>query len=483
MKLKELVEASNVVNFYGDSDTEITQVCANSANVEKGAAFVAIKGYKTDGHKYIADAVKKGASAIITEDYTDIDIPQVVCKNTRKSLAYAGAKFFGEPAKKFKLIGVTGTNGKTTTTYLVKSVLEFKGYKVGLIGTNQNMIGDKVIGTDRTTPESIDLHKIFRQMADENVDYVIMEISSHSLSLDRVYGLEFEVGAFTNLTQDHLDFHETMENYANAKSQLFKMCKIGLVNGDDEYVDAVTDGATCKVVKYGMNKKHTLEAKNITYSQKGVLFDVETPFGKSQIRLNIPGKFSVYNALAAIGICQHVGIGIGDIAKALMITNGVVGRAEIVNIPAPYTVMIDYAHTPDGLENIINTVKGFAKGRVVTLFGCGGDRDKTKRPIMGKIAGELSDFCVVTSDNPRTEKPSAIIDDILEGIKDTGADYAVVESRRDAIKYAMENAQENDVIILAGKGHETYQILNDGTIEFDERKIVREVFDEINREV
>ena len=317
-------------------------------------------------------------------------------------------------------------------------------------------------------------------MADENVDYVIMEISSHSLSLDRVYGLEFEVGAFTNLTQDHLDFHETMENYAKAKSQLFKMCKIGIVNGDDEYVDTITDGATCKVVKYGMNKKNTLEAKNISYSQKGVLFDVETPFGKNQIRLNIPGKFSVYNALASIGICQHLGIGIGDIAKALMITNGVVGRAEVVNIPVNYTVMIDYAHTPDGLENIINTVKGFCKGRVVTVFGCGGDRDRTKRPIMGEIAGKLSDFCVVTSDNPRSENPSAIIEDILVGIKNTDAEYEVVENRRDAIKYAMENAQENDCIILAGKGHETYQILNDGTIEFDERKIVREIFDEFN---
>lgn len=480
MKLKELVESSNIVNIYGDADTEITQVCANSRDVENGAAFVAIKGFQTDGHKYIDNAIEKGASAIITEEYIDADIAQIVCKNTRKALAYAGAKFYGEPAKSFKLIGVTGTNGKTTTTYLVKSVLEFKGYKVGLIGTNQNMIGDKVLETERTTPESIDLHRLFKQMADENVDYVIMEISSHSLSLDRVYGLEFEVGAFTNLTQDHLDFHETMENYAKAKSQLFKMCKIGIVNGDDEYVDTITDGATCKVVKYGMNKKNTLEAKNISYSQKGVLFDVETPFGKNQIRLNIPGKFSVYNALASIAICQHLGIGIGDIAKALMITNGVVGRAEIVNIPVNYTVMIDYAHTPDGLENIINTVKGFCTGRVVTVFGCGGDRDRTKRPIMGEIAGKLSDFCVVTSDNPRSENPSAIIEDILVGIKNTDVPYEVVENRRDAIKYAMENAQENDVIILAGKGHETYQILNNGTIEFDERKIIREIFDEIN---
>ncbi len=480
MKLIELVETSNVIETYGNTDIEIKHVCANSADVTVGSVFVAIKGFKTDGHKYILDAVSKGAAAIITEDYTDVGIPQIVCNNTRKALAYAGAKYYGEPAKSFKLIGVTGTNGKTTTTYLVKSVLEFSGYKVGLIGTNQNMIGNRVIETERTTPESIDLHKLFKQMADENVDYVIMEISSHSLSLDRVYGLEFEVGAFTNLTQDHLDFHETMENYAEAKSQLFKMCKIGLVNADDEYVDLVTKDATCKVVKYGINKKSTLEGKNINLSQKGVMFDVETPFGKSQVRLGIPGKFSVYNAMAAIGICQHVGIGIGDIAKALMLANGVVGRAEVVNIPSNYTVMIDYAHTPDGLENIINTVKGFCKGRVVTVFGCGGDRDRTKRPIMGRVAGELSDFCVVTSDNPRSEQPSKIIDDILEGIKDTGVEYEVIESRKDAIKYAMENAKENDVIILAGKGHETYQILNTGTIEFDERKIVKEIYRELS---
>ena len=302
MKLKDLVENSNVIEVYGDIDTEINHVCANSLEVEKGDVFVAIKGFQTDGHKYIKSAIERGASAIITEDYQDEDISQVVCKDTRKALAYAGDKIYSSPSKRFKLIGVTGTNGKTTTTYLVKSILEFKGYKVGLIGTNQNMIGDKILKTERTTPESIDLHRIFKQMADENVDYVIMEISSHSLYLDRVYGLEFEVGAFTNLTQDHLDFHETMEKYAEAKSQLFKMSKIGIVNGDDKYADLITKDAACKIVKYGINKKNAIEGKNIIYSQKGVLFDAETPFGKSQIRLNIPGKFSVYNALVSIGI-------------------------------------------------------------------------------------------------------------------------------------------------------------------------------------
>lgn len=483
MKLTELIKNLTPLKINGKSDIGINKIEYDSRKVTQNDVFVAIRGYKTDGHKYIEQAVKNGAAAVIAEEHTEnIKACEIIVDNTRRALSLISATYYGEPAKKMKLIGVTGTNGKTTTTYLVKSVLEFTGHKVGLIGTNQNMIGNKVIPTERTTPESLELQKLFAEMVSEGAEYCIMEVSSHSLCLDRVYGIPFYIGAFTNLTQDHLDFHKTMDEYAKAKSILFTMCERAVVNADDDYVKTVIGSADCKIVKYGIDKKCDICAKNIKYNQRGVLFEVDTPFGNENIRLDIPGRFSVYNALCAIGICQGTGIGISDIAKALVLAKGVKGRAEVVNIPTDYTVMIDYAHTPDGLENIIKTVKGFAKGRVITVFGCGGDRDSAKRPKMGKIAGDLSDFCVVTSDNPRTEDPEAILKDILEGMKDVKADFTAICDRTEAIEYAMRHAKENDVIILAGKGHETYQILKDKTIHYDEREIVRDILEKINSE-
>ena len=419
MKLTELIKNLTPLKINGKSDIGINKIEYDSRKVTQNDVFVAIRGYKTDGHKYIEQAVKNGAAAVIAEEHTEnIKACEIIVDNTRRALSLISATYYGEPAKKMKLIGVTGTNGKTTTTYLVKSVLEFTGHKVGLIGTNQNMIGNKVIPTEHTTPESLELQKLFADMVSEGAEYCIMEVSSHSLCLDRVYGIPFYIGAFTNLTQDHLDFHKTMDEYAKAKSILFTMCERAVVNADDDYVKTIIGNADCKIVKYGIDKKCDICAKNIKYNQRGVLFEDDTPFVNENIRLDIPGRFSVYNALCAIGICQGTGIGISDIAKALVLAKGVKGRAEIVNIPTDYTVMIDYAHTPDGLENIIKTVKGFAKGRVITVFGCGGDRDSAKRPKMGKIAGDLSDFCVVTSDNPRTEDPEAILKDILEGMKE-----------------------------------------------------------------
>ncbi len=476
MLLASLLKDVEILKAIGNTDINIGKIEYDSRKVEKGDVFVAVEGYQTDGHKYIKAAVEKGAAAIVAQHHTEnVDVPYIIVSDTRKALALMSCAYYDYPSKKMKLIGITGTNGKTTITYLVKSVLEFAGYKVGLIGTNQNMIGNKVIESERTTPESKELQKLFADMAYDGVDYVIMEVSSHSLYLDRVYGNEFYLGAFTNLTQDHLDFHNTMEEYAKAKSMLFKMCYRGIINADDAYAKLISEGATCKITKYGINKKSDITAKNIKYNQRGVLFEVDTPFGNENIRLDIPGEFSVYNALCAIGICQAVGIGISDIAKALILTKGVKGRAEVVATATPYTVMIDYAHTPDGLENIISTIKGFCKGRVITLFGCGGDRDTTKRPKMGKIAGDLSDICVVTSDNPRSENPELIIKDILEGMKDVKAEYVAITNRAEAIEYALKIAQENDVVLLAGKGHETYQILKDKTIHFDEREIVRDI--------
>lgn len=481
MRLKELLKDIEIVSIPAPAENlSVTGICYNSLKIKHGDVFVAVKGFKVDGHKYIKNAVEGGAVAVVVEDEQEgLSVPQIVVKNSRSALAYLSSNFYGNPSEKFKLIGVTGTNGKTTVTYLVKSVLESKGYKVGLIGTNQNMVGNMVLKSERTTPESLELQELFSIMVREGVDYVVMEVSSHSLELDRVLGCKFDVGAYTNLTRDHLDFHETMDNYVNAKGKLFSMCEKGVVNIDDSYAEKLLKNARCHVEYYGIKNDCGCRGENIVYHQKGVDFEA---YGK-KVSLPIPGEFSVYNALCAMGICSCLGIDAADSAKALGVAQGVKGRAEIVDLCAPYTVMIDYAHTPDGMENILNTVRGFSKGRVITLFGCGGDRDRTKRPIMGEIGGKLSDVCIVTSDNPRSENPSEIIKEILVGIDKTDACYKVEENRRKAIKLAMSIAKEGDIILLLGKGHETYQILNDGTIDFDERKIVAEIFKELSGEV
>ncbi len=481
MTLKTLLKDVEIPGGMLFDDIEISSVEYDSRNVKEGSVFVAIEGYATDGHKYIDMAVKNGACAVVCQK--DVEVTgaiRILVPDTRKALASLSAAYCSYPADKMKMIGITGTNGKTTITYLVKAILEFKGHKVGLIGTNQNMIGSKVLESSRTTPESLELHKLLKEMYENGTEYVVMEVSSHSLYLDRVYGINFEIGAFTNLTQDHLDFHKTMDEYAKAKAKLFSMAKKGIINADDSFFDIISKNATASVAKYSAKNKSDIYAKNIKYSSKGVTFEAITPIARENIRLNIPGEFSVYNALCAIGITLSLGVSISDIAKALTLEKGVKGRAEVVNIPADFTVMIDYAHTPDGVENILSTVKGFAKGRIITLFGCGGDRDKTKRPIMGRIAAEKSDVCIVTSDNPRSEDPMSIINDIIVGIKEITDDFVVIENRKEAIEYAIKEAKKDDIILLCGKGHETYQILNTGTIEFDERKVVKEAFESIS---
>ena len=480
MRLSELLKNIDIKNQPYE-DMEITAVVYDSRKAIPGSLFVAIRGYQTDGHKYIDAAVKAGAAVVLAEEAVNASVPVLVTANTRKALAVVSAKWFGDAHRKMKFIGVTGTNGKTTITYLIKQILELSGKKCGLIGTNQNMIGKEVLPTERTTPESFELHQLFEEMASEQVDYVIMEVSSHSLALYRVYGIEFEVGVFTNLTQDHLDFHKTMEGYLAEKAKLFRMCRFGIINGDDAAAPTLLETATANMVTYGFKNKTDLSATDIHMSAKGVTFHAEYQGIGGDIRLGIPGEFSVYNALGAIGAALMLGIGMETIQGGLQLARTVKGRAEVVPLPLPFTVIIDYAHTPDGLENIIRTVKGFAKGRVITLFGCGGDRDKTKRPKMGRIAGELSDFSVVTSDNPRTEDPEAIIQDILEGMTEFEDKYDVVVNRKDAIRHALSIAQEEDVIILAGKGHETYQIVGTEKHDFDERVILQELTAEMRR--
>lgn len=450
---------------------EVTGICCNSAQAQPGDVFVAVTGFATDGHKYAADAEKKGAVCVVAEhDIDNVTIPVIVVENTRVEIANMAHKFYNNPTDKFKLIGVTGTNGKTTVTYLVKSILEAAGEKVGLIGTNQNMIGNDAYPTERTTPDSLELVRLFDKMAKADCTYVVMEVSSHSLELNRVHGCEFEVSAFTNFTQDHLDFHKTMENYLKAKSKLFKVCDKAVINIDDDGGKRIAQDVACSKITYG-TAEADVTATDIVQHSSGVEFMC---MGE-KFTINIPGMFSVYNALAAISIGKALGIDIKLIKDTLAKANGVKGRFEVYPTNRDFTVIIDYAHSPDGLKNVLDTIRGFAKGRIVALFGCGGDRDAKKRSIMGKIAGEKADFCVITSDNPRSEEPAAIIRDILSGMENATAEYVVVENRRDAIEYAIKNAKKDDVILLAGKGHETYQVLNEGTIHFDEREILAEL--------
>lgn len=486
MKLSSLLQEVEVLEMSGSAQKEVMGICYDSRLVKKDFAFVCIVGFETDGHQYINQAISAGATVLVVQEGASLsDIPDnitvVHTANTRKTLAQMAAAFYDYPQKKLKIIGVTGTNGKTTVTTLISSILEFEGKTVGLIGTNANIINGRVLPTERTTPESLELFALFAQMVAEGVEYVVMEVSSHSLELYRVYGITFCVGAFTNLTQDHLDFHGTMEQYLAAKKKLFLQSQCAVINQDDAAGKEILEEAACPMCSYSIEQTADIVATDVRISARGVLFSMKKDQKTYDVRLGIPGKFSVYNALAAIGAVVAAGVDIERAITALTFAQGVKGRCETVYTKTDYTVIIDYAHTPDGLENIIKTVKEFAEGRVITLFGCGGDRDKTKRPIMGEIAGMLSDFCVVTSDNPRTEDPHAIIEDILVGVRKTDCPHVVIENRREAIFYALSHANRGDCIILAGKGHETYQILGKTKHPFDERVVIAECLAEIKK--
>ena len=476
MKLQDLLKGVAVLESTAAPDTEINEVRYDSRAVRPGDLFVAIRGYATDGHQYIGKALEQGAAAIVCEE-APAGAPAVVVENARRALAEIAANRFGHPADSMVMLGVTGTNGKTTTTYLVKHMLEDAGHKVGLIGTNQNLIGDEVVETERTTPESYELHALFARMRDAGCTHVIMEVSSHSLVLDRVHGIHFAVGAFTNLTQDHLDFHKTMEEYRRAKALLFTISDKGVINMDDPAAGAMLADAKCPCLTFSCEKDAAdLTAKNLKLHADGVEFVAATKGDLARVKLPIPGHFSAENALTALGIVLQLGMPLADAAKSLATATGVKGRVEVVPTDTDYTVLIDYAHSPDGVENVLRAVRGFARGRVVALFGCGGDRDRTKRPKMGKIAADLADFCIVTSDNPRTEDPKAIIDDILEGMKGTKTPMQVIVDRPEAIHWALAHAKKDDIIVLMGKGHETYQEVNHVKHHMDEREIVRDFF-------
>lgn len=477
MKLKELIEGIDYIKIDGELDKVIENMYYDSREVTLGSLFFCIRGLRVDGHDYAAQAVSNGARVLVLERDVDVegDITKIFVKDSRLAMAYMSKTFYGNPAQGITLVGITGTNGKTTVTHLIKTILEKVGHKVGLIGTITNMVGDRKIPSKHTTPESLDLQGLLRDMADEEVDTIVMEVSSHSLSLGRVEGLIFDMGVFTNLSQDHLDFHANMEEYRDAKVKLFTQSKIAIINADDKDGRWIGERVTTKLYTYGICRDADIYARDLEISHSGVSFNLHTPKGNISINLGIPGIFSIYNALAAASVCYALGISLSFISQGLGEVKGVSGRFELLDTKTDYSVILDYAHTPDGLENILKTAKGFAEGRLITLFGCGGDRDHSKRPIMGQIAGKYSDLCIITSDNPRSEEPMKIIMDIIPGVENTDCPYRIIENRREAIEYALSCAKKGDVVILAGKGHETYQILKDETIDFDDKEIVSEI--------
>ena len=474
MKLKEILAGIEVLETAADLECNIETVAYDSRKVERGGLFVAISGFASDGNRFIPMAMEKGAAVVVTARKPAWDVPYVLVASDRLALAQIGCNFFGHPARSMTMIGVTGTNGKTSVTLLLKQVIEKTlGVKVGLIGTMENRIGDLVIPTERTTPESFELQRLFAQMRSAGCRYVVMEVSSHAIALERIGGVRFDVAAFTNLTEDHLDFHKTMENYCDTKAELFNRCGKAVVNCDDRWFDRITANITCPMLTTSVKGNGSLCAKDLELHADGIVFTAVSGSESAQVRLQIPGRFTVCNALTVLGIAQSIGISIQRAACALAEAKGVRGRVEVVPTPGkPYTVLLDYAHTPDGLENVIRSVRDFCKGKIITVFGCGGDRDPIKRPVMGKIGVGLSDFAIITSDNPRSEAPMAIIEDILQGVDVTDGEYIVIENRRKAIQYAMDKAGKNDIIILAGKGHETYQEIRGVKHHLDEREEV-----------
>ncbi len=483
MKLFDLLQGVDVLELHADPELEICSVAYDSRKVASGGMFVAVTGFVTDGNRYIPMALEKGAAVVVTQVRPDTDIPYVLVSSDRLALAEIGANFYGHPARQVKMIGVTGTNGKTSSTLLLKHVLEQTlGAKVGLIGTMSIMIGDEAVPSDRTTPESLDLQAMLADMRNAGCSHVIMEVSSHAIALERVGGIRFAVGAFTNLTEDHLDFHKTMENYCDTKAELFARCEKAVANQDDPWCDRILAKAACPVVKTSARESAAIWAKDTKLFSDGISFTAISETEEVPVTLPIPGKFTVYNALTVLGMAVQLGLTLAESAKALATAQGVKGRVEVVPTPGkPYTVLIDYAHTPDGLENVLSSVRGFCKGKLISVFGCGGDRDPIKRPIMGKIGVELSDIAIITSDNPRSEKPMAIIEDILKGIDSDKNNYKVVENRISAIQLAMDIGQKNDIIVLAGKGHETYQEICGVKHHLDEREIVADYLKETRK--
>ena len=485
MILQTLLERMEYSCVQGSADIEITDLVYDSRKAQKGSVFVCIKGVVVDGHTFVSQVCEAGAAALIVQD--DVTAPEDVTvikvADTRLALAELSAAYFGHPAEKIKTIGITGTKGKTTTTYMIKSILEHAGYKVGLIGTIETIIGEEHIPAVNTTPESYVIQESFRKMVDAGLDAVVMEVSSQGLMLHRVGGFTFDIGIFTNLEPDHIgpNEHASFEEYLQCKAMLFRQCRLGIVNTDDAHTEKLLEGHTCEIETYGLSEKADLRATDmelikgkgylgVKYHAKGL---VDCP-----VEIHVPGRFSVYNSLTAIAVCHHFNVTIANIQSALRAAK-VKGRIEIVKVSDDFTLMIDYAHNAMSLESLLSTLKEYDPGRLVCLFGCGGNRSKLRRYEMGEVSGKMADLTIITSDNPRNEEPQAIIDDIKIGIGKTDGKYVEIADRKEAIRYAIANGQPGDVIVLAGKGHEDYQEINGVKHHMDERELIAEVLEEL----
>ena len=483
MKLNALIGAiPGKVQTFGDMDAEIASLCIDSRKAEPGALFFCTPGLRMDAHEFAPQAIEKGAVALVVQRRLALDVPQVLVEDVRKALSYVAAEYYGRPAEKLMMLGITGTKGKTTTSFLVKSILEAAGIKTGLIGTVCSMIGEETIPNRLTTPDPIETQTLLRRMVDAGMQCVIMEVSAHALDMHRLAGVKFKVGAFSNFSQDHLDYFPDMETYFAAKMRLMdpEVCQTLVYNVDDEHVGAALKDIDCPKLRIGIRESSDVYANDIEIGERGCSFLMtwHKRF-RTTISLHLAGIFNVYNALMAAGIAICAGVGPESIRQGLENVYAVPGRIELMDTGTPYRVILDYAHSPDSLENVLKAVRQTARGRMIALFGCGGDRDKAKRPMMGQIGGKLADYCILTSDNPRGEDPMAILDAIEEGIKPTGCEYVVIENRREAIRYALTHAEPGDVVVLAGKGHETYQEIKGVRHPFDEKVVVRELLEEI----
>ena len=485
MNLKRILIGLEGIKAKGEIDKEVISIEKDSRKIEKGSMFFAIKGFTEDGTKYIPNAIENGATVVLVDENTDIrnfkipeDVTLIVVPDARYAMAICSCNFYENPSRKLKLIGITGTKGKTTTSFMIKKILEKQGIKTGLIGTIAVYSGEnKLLDSERTTPESVELQKYLAKMVEDGCEAAVMEVSSQSLKLDRVAGCNFDVAIFTNFSEDHISEkeHPDMQDYFNSKLKLFKMCKYGFVNVDDLQVCKVPKLVPeCDIKTYGIDNTCNLLAKDITITNSYVDFKVKIGERNERVKVGIPGRFSVYNSLAAINVAMKLGCSAENIKEALLEVR-VPGRSELVNATKDLTIMIDYAHSPESLESILSAVKAYTRGRVISVFGCGGDRDKTKRPIMGEISGKIADVSIITSDNPRTEKPEEIVKEIEEGIKKTKGKYECIVDRIEAIKFAINMATKRDIVVLAGKGHETYQEINGKKYPFDERIIVERI--------
>jgi UDP-N-acetylmuramoyl-L-alanyl-D-glutamate--2,6-diaminopimelate ligase len=486
MRLETLIRPLLIRRVTGDLRTEISGIAIDSRQVKPGDLFIALRGFTVDGHRFVPQAVEKGAAAVMAEEPVEAGVPVIQVPDTRRAMAVVADVFFGMPTRELKLIGITGTNGKTTTSYLIERLLSGSGRKTGVIGTIQMKIGERTYPVKNTTPEAVDLQKSFRLMRDEGCEYSVIEASSHALDMGRTRGCRFRIGVFTNLTQDHLDYHENMERYREAKGLLFSQlgndyrndprdCAFAVLNADDEASAYFARITPAQVVTYGIERPADVRAENIRITPLGTSFTLRTFRGDAEIELQLVGKFNVYNVLAAVSVALIEGIDLEEIKRLLAGVEGVSGRFEPVRAGQPFTVLVDYAHTPDSLQNALSTVRELAGKRVITVVGCGGDRDRTKRPLMAGIAVNMSDLAVFTSDNPRSEDPEAIIRDMLEGVPETASGKVrTIVDRREAIRFAVREARKGDIVLIAGKGHETYQEIKGVRHDFDDREVARE---------